>query len=151
MFIVPAEKDTRQISRGRGKGSLVTLWNKSITKYVSKVSCSSCKLQASKFSFPKATILITNCYFRCNPRVENFDDNEILNTLAKIVSSARRSHCPNIVLAADLNYHFSKNTRFTKIVKNCLSGELGLNTIFFQLCNNVQSYSKRSNEKMQAK
>ena len=28
MFIVPAFKDNNQVSRGRGKGGLVTLWKK---------------------------------------------------------------------------------------------------------------------------
>ena len=159
MFIVPALKDTRQVSRGRGKGGLVTLWRKSLTKYVSKVSCSNFRLQATKFSLPEASILVINGYFPCDPRVEHFDDSEVLNTLAEIVSIARRNDCPNIFLAADLNCHFSRNTRFTNIVKNCLHGELGLTFMWqnpdpdpthyiqevdythMHLSNNVPSYS----------
>ena len=37
MFIVPAYKETKQVSRGRGKGGLATMWKKSLTKDVSKV------------------------------------------------------------------------------------------------------------------
>ena len=109
MFIVPAVKDTRQVSKGRGKGGLVTMWKKCFTKYVSKISCSNFRLQATKFSLPSATILVINGYFPCYPRVENFDDTEVLDTLAEIVSIARRTECPNIFLAADLNCHFSRN------------------------------------------
>ena len=39
MFIVPAVKSNSQISRGRGKGGLATIWNKALTKYVSKLDC----------------------------------------------------------------------------------------------------------------
>ena len=36
MFIVPGKKDNSQVSRGRAKGGLATIWNKTLTKYVSK-------------------------------------------------------------------------------------------------------------------
>ena len=52
MFIVPAIKDKKQVSKGRGKGGLATLWDKSLTKYVSLVKCSNFRLQATKFNFP---------------------------------------------------------------------------------------------------
>ena len=78
MFIVPAHKDNFQVSRGRGSGGLATLWNKSLTKYVSKVKCSSYRLQATKFSFPSGSLLILNTYFPCDPRTINFDDEELL-------------------------------------------------------------------------
>ena len=159
MFIVPAAKDTKQVSKGRGKGGLVTLWNKSLTKYVSRVSSSNFRVQATKFTFPEASILVINSYFPCDPRVENFDDTEILNTLAEIVSIARRTDCPNIFLSGDLNCHFSRNNRFTNMVQNCLIGELGLTIMWqhpdrdsshfiqeidythLQMCNNVPTYS----------
>ena len=32
LFIVPAVKDTSQVSKGRGKGGLATLWDKKLTK-----------------------------------------------------------------------------------------------------------------------
>ena len=40
MYIVPAHKDNNQVNRGRGKGGLVTMWKKPLTKFVSKVPCS---------------------------------------------------------------------------------------------------------------
>ena len=39
MFIVPAHKNSNQVSKGRGKGGLVTMWSKKMTKYVSKIKC----------------------------------------------------------------------------------------------------------------
>ena len=81
MFIVPAFKNSSQVSRGRGSGGLVTLWKKSLTKYVSKIDCQNYRLQATKFSFPGSPILILNSYFPCDPRVEQFDETEILTLL----------------------------------------------------------------------
>ena len=72
MFIVPAVKDTSQVSKGRGKGGLATLWDKSMTKYVSQVKCSSFRIQATRFDLPSGSLLLINIYFPCNPRVNNF-------------------------------------------------------------------------------
>ena len=37
MFIVPAFIDITQVSKGRGKGGVATLWDKSLTRYVCQV------------------------------------------------------------------------------------------------------------------
>ena len=37
MYLVPAVKTSENITRGRGKGGLCTMWRKGLTKYVSKV------------------------------------------------------------------------------------------------------------------
>ena len=130
MFIVPAMKNTTQVSRGRGSGGLVTLWSKSLTKYVSKINCTNYRLQATKFSFPGGPLLIMNSYFPCDPRVANFDESEVLNLLAEIKSVASRAECPNVLIAADLNCHFARQTRFTSLVEESLVVDLGLNIMW---------------------
>ena len=70
MFIIPAHKDNLQVSKGRGKGGLATMWDKSLTKYVSLVKCSSFRLQATKFSFPCGSFLLLNTYFPYDPRTD---------------------------------------------------------------------------------
>ena len=64
MFIVPAMKDTSQVSKGRGKGGLATLWDKNLTKYVSQVN-----------------------------RVNNFNEEELLGLLAEIKSIMNKQAC----------------------------------------------------------
>ena len=86
MFIVPAFKETVQISRGRGQRCLVTLWRKGLTKYTSRVPCSNFRILATKFAFPSNNFLVVNVYFPCDPRVENFDESEIVTLLADINS-----------------------------------------------------------------
>ena len=123
MFIVPAVKNT---SRGRGSGGLVTLWDKGLTKYVSKINCSNHRLQATKFSLPNVPILVLNCYFPCDPRTDNLDETELLTLLADIRNVTNKASCPNVFLAGDLNCHFNRFSRFTSIVKDFLVEELGL-------------------------
>ena len=130
MFIVPAAKDSTQVSRGRAKGWLATLWKKSLTKYVSKVKCSNFRLQATKFGLPSGDILVINSYFPCDPRTDNFDDTELVNLLADLRSTIEQSECLNVMIAADLNCHFARYTRFTNHVQDSLQ-DLNL-TILWQ-------------------
>ena len=81
VFIVPAYKDYSQVSKGRGSGGLATLWNKNLTKYVSKVKCANYRIQATKFSLPDGPLLVINSYFPGDPRTDNFDDSELLTLL----------------------------------------------------------------------
>ena len=93
MFIVPACKDNSQVSKGRGSGGLATMWDKGLTKYVAQVKCSSARLQATKFSLPTGSLLLLNTYFPCDPRVNNFEDDELLELLAEIKSTMNNQLC----------------------------------------------------------
>ena len=94
MYIVPAHKDKNQVSKGRGKGGLATLWDNKITKYVSKIKCENFRLQATKFNFPNGPLLILNTYFPCDPRTANFDDTELLKLLTDIQTIIMQANVP---------------------------------------------------------
>ena len=129
MFIVPASKDKKQVSKGRGKGGLATLWNKNMTKYVKKIKCENYRVQATQFNFPNGPLVVINTYFPCDPRTPNFDDTELMNTLADIQNIIQQAGVENVWLAGDLNCHFPRNTRFTSLVKDFLQ-EVGLNLLW---------------------
>ena len=118
MYIVPAYKKDNRVCRGRGKGGLATIWEKGLTKYVSKLKCKSFRLQGTKFSFPSGTLVVINTYFPCDPRTNEFDDSELMNVLAEIQYLIENSNTSSVLLAGDLNCHFNRNTRFTNIVKH---------------------------------
>ena len=118
MFRVPAYKSDSQVSRGRGKGGLVTMWKKPLTKYVSKVPCQNYRIQATKFAFPESSLLIINTYFPCDPLVDNFNDAELVTLLADLHSLTLQTQCTDLVIAGDLNCHFMRQTRFTNLVRN---------------------------------
>jgi len=46
------------VKPGRGKGGLATVWKKGLTKYVSKIKCDIFRIQATKFNFPNAELLV---------------------------------------------------------------------------------------------
>jgi hypothetical protein len=121
MFIVPAHKENSLVSRGRGKGGLATIWDKRLTKYVSKIASTNFRLQATKFNFPSGQFLLINTYFPCDPQKQNFDDTELLALLADIESVIRTADCPNVTLAGDLNAHFLRDSTFTRQIKNFLA------------------------------
>ena len=129
MFIVPAHKDPNQVSKGRGKGGLVTLWNKSLTKYVSKISSTNFRIQGTKFSFPEAHLLVINAYFPCDPRVCNYDETEILSLLSDIRSLIDKAKCPNVMIAADMNADFVRKTSYTELILENLT-DLGLHILW---------------------
>ena len=118
MYIVPAFKDQSQVSKGRGIGGLATLWDKCLTKYVSQIKCTSYRLQATKFSFPSGSLLVLNTYFPCDPRNNNFNEDELLELLAEIKHVMNSQVCTFNLVLGDLNSHFSRNTRFTTIIKD---------------------------------
>ena len=121
MYILPAVKSNSQISRGRGIGGLATLWKRSLTKYVSRVDCSSHRLLATKFSFPGGSVLVLNAYFPCDPQNVTFDDTELIELLVEIQLIIERSQCLHVVLAGDLNCHFERHNKFTNTIRSFLT------------------------------
>ena len=121
MSIVPAYKENAQVTRGRGKGGLATLWDKSLTKYVSQIKCSNFRLQATRFDFPSGSLLLLNTYFPCDPRTNNFNEDELLSLLAEIKLIMNTQTCIYNLVLGDLNSHFSRQTHFTSIVENFFS------------------------------
>ena len=147
MHILPAVKSDKFVSKGRGSGGLATLWNKNLTQYVdSKVTCSNSRLLGTKFCFPEWNCLLINAYFPCDPRLDHFDDTELINVLADMKRMIEKSDCSNILLAGDLNSHFQRNTQFTQIVQQELD-ELELSLLWNQTDFNVDfTYSHIQNE-----
>ena len=118
MYIVPAYKDNTLVTRGRGKGGLVTMWSKCYTKYVTKVKSENFRVQATLFKFPDAALLIFNLYFMVDPQLGDFNETELLSVLAEISRIIHVTETRNILLLGDLNCDFSRNTRFVQTVRN---------------------------------
>ena len=129
MFVTPAFKENSQVSKGRGKGGLATIWKRELSKYVSQVKCENFRLQATKFDFPDRKMLFINCYFPCDTRNENNDNAELISTLSDIRILIEQENCQHVLLSGDLNSHFSRNNTFTNIIKS-LFEDLNLNIIW---------------------
>ena len=84
-----------------------------------------------KFQIQSTPFLLINTYFPCDPRIDNFDDTELINLLSDIKVLIENSGCTNVLLTGDLNIHFERSTRFTQIVLNQLE-DLQLNLLWHQ-------------------
>ena len=125
MYIEPAVKPNSAINQGRGKGGLLCMWKKELTRYVSKIKTNNFRLQATKFSFPACPLLVINSYFMTDPRNNNFDDTDLLAILADIRLAIEQSQVTNILWGGDCNADFSRNTRFVQIIRDFIE-DLGL-------------------------
>jgi len=82
------------------------MWRKTLTKYVTNIKSDLYQVQAVKFNFPSADLLIVNLYLMVHPQVDQFDEIGLLNLLAEVNRIIQSSECRNILLAGDLNCDF---------------------------------------------
>ena len=118
MYIVPAFKSNNNVKRGRGSGGLATMWRKSLTKYVSRLSVDNYRIQATIFKFPSGKLLLLHTYFMCDPQCNNFNDGQLLALLDDIHGVIQLSECSNIMWTGDVNSDFSRNSRFVQIIRS---------------------------------
>ena len=119
MYIKPAKKSDNNVSRGRPSGGLVTMWRKELTQYVSQAKCDNFRLQGTIFSLSESNkIMFLNTYFMCTPNTDNFDDDELMKLLndIKLLTLSSEGISKYLILG-DLNVDFSRNNRFTRIIK----------------------------------
>ena len=123
MYIKPAQKSNEVITKGRGSGGLVTMWKKCYTKYVTNIQCDSYRMQALKFTFPEAELLLFNLYFMVDTQNRNYGENELLFLLAEIDRIITLTNCRNLLLVGDLNCDFSRHTHFVNTVNNYVNSK----------------------------
>lgn len=112
---VPAVKSNISISSGRPSGGLGLLWKHSLDNLINIIRHpNSNRVHAITFD---SKFLIVNTYFPVDPKVDNFDDFELLKTLEDI--NWYLSTFPNLalIIAGDINCDFSRNTRFVNIIR----------------------------------
>jgi len=138
MLIKPAFKESNAVTKGRGMGGLVIMWKRGFTKYILQVKSDSFRIQAVKFNFPEADLLLFNLYFMVDPQNNAFNDNELLSLLAEIEQIIARSECRNVLLAGDINCDFSRNTPMVNIIRDFVN-TTGLN-IFWSMPDNSETH-----------
>ena len=129
MYIAPAVKENNRVHGGRGKGGLVTLWRKELTKYVSQIKSDNFRIQATKFSFPGGHLLLFNLYLPCDNGLQSHDDQELQQVLAEIRRIIDTANCHNCLLAGDLNCDFARQSGFVRTIRNFIE-TMGLVTFW---------------------
>ena len=122
-FILPATKSNENIRAGRPSAGLALVYSKSISHCVTQISCpGSNRVQAIQVSLESGTLVFINVYFPTDPRVNNFDDTILIQTLQdiKFVLNQCQPHF-KITVLGDINADFSRNTHFVNIVRDFLA------------------------------
>ena len=78
LYINPAVKPA---SEGRPKGGMFIAVPNCIRKFVENVSPSHWRIQAIKIKCSSSKILVINSYFPTDPRTQNFDETELVETI----------------------------------------------------------------------
>ena len=114
LFSVPAFKDNSQISAGRPSGGISFLYSKTLSRYVSRISCpDSLRVQGLKVCLPDINLLLINAYFPTDTR--DRDDSEVLQTLQDIKFLLDTcDHSFKVILMGDLNTDFNRNSTFVQ-------------------------------------
>ena len=108
-----AVKDSLQ---GRPKNGMFIAIPREIKEMVLDVSPPHWRVQAVVLSTTNNKILIINTYFPTDPRIEDFDNTELLSTLAAIESVMKENDHDNILWGGDINADFVRNNAFTSAI-----------------------------------
>ena len=94
-----------------------------------RVQVTSPRLQAQLLSFPTCQVLWINSYMPCDPQSQDFDDTELVATLAEVESMVTTNHGCKVVWAADMNWDNSRDNHFTRTVATAVA-RLGLTSVW---------------------
>ena len=98
---------------GRPKNGMFIAIPDEIKDYAKDVSPNHWRVQAVII---KSNILLINTYFPTDPKVNDFDTDELLTTLTAIRATIESNEFQNIIWVGDINADFLRQTKFTKIV-----------------------------------
>ena len=122
-FHLPAHKNNNTINSGRPVGGLSILYSKKLSKFITHIQVpNSHRVQAIELKISGITRVFINCYFPTDPRVDNFDETHLLNTLQDInFIMEKTGPRANYVLLGDFNCDFERNTTFVQTIQNFIS------------------------------
>ena len=122
IFTIPAYKHSDKIHKGRPSGGLGLFYHKKLQNLVNHIVVPlSRRVHAMSVDIPGGKLVFINVYFPTDPRLVNFDDQELLKTFQDINFIFNEcSVNDHFILLGDLNTDFSRNTGFVNKVKNFL-------------------------------
>ena len=85
---------------------------------MSKIKCDIFRIQATKFNFPNAGVLVINLYFIVDSQNINMNDLKLLSLLGEINRILSMTECTNVLLVGAINCEFSRPTNLCKALKH---------------------------------
>ena len=113
ILMKPAIKSSED---GRPKNGMFIAIHKDIGTYVEDVSPTHWRIQAVLLTTPGNRLLIINSYFPTDPRINNFDSAELLNTLIALDNVLADNDYNGVLWVGDINSDFERKTAFTKLI-----------------------------------
>ena len=120
VFSIPAFKSNTRIYGGRPSCGLAIFYHKALSQFITHITVpDSHRVQAIELKISGCSYTYINCYFPTDPRVNNFDETELLNVLQDINFVFDRVG-PNskVILLGDINSEFTRNNTFVQTVHN---------------------------------
>ena len=115
-YVVPGHRDSGQ-DRGRPKGGLAQLINRTFDIKVTTINCDNFRLQAQIISFPNTTLLWMNVYFPTDSQNLNSDTTELVTTLKVIENVMDNNTFDDILIQGDLNWDSRRDSGHSLIMK----------------------------------
>ena len=93
------------------------IWPKCLDKYVTRIPLKTSKrVQACLINFPRSKVLWLNSYFPTDPRIQNFDDSELKESLAAIKNVIENNVHDQILWQGDINTDVNRKSKYVDIV-----------------------------------
>lgn len=105
------------------------LGGKDLAVKTARVESKSPRVQAQILTFPNCKLVWINSYLPCDPQKQQFDDTELLETIASVESIISTSSECEVLWCGDLNYDERRDNHFTRTVAAALR-RLGLTSVW---------------------
>ena len=94
-----------------------------IKECVKDVSPNHWRVQAVILKTKKSKLLVINTYSPTDPKLKDFDTEELLTTLAAIKNTIEKNEFETVLWTCDINADFLRQTRFTELVESFVNEE----------------------------
>ena len=117
-IINPAVKSNHD--KGRAKNGMFIAVPNSLINLVNDVSPGHWRVQAVTVSVSSSSILLVNSYFPTDPKTNDFNDDDLRETLQVISNVIEKNEVNSVLFLGDINCDFRRNTRFVQTIKSYL-------------------------------
>ena len=119
-YVIPGHRPSGQ-DNGRPSGGIAQLSHKSVNVKKNRIAIDHFRLQATLLELPTSNLLWINSYFPNDTQDNTFNENELLEVLDKIENCIENANFHDIIWSGDLNWHMTRNTPFSEIMKRFLT------------------------------
>ena len=89
-----------------------------LAKNTEELSSTLSRIQAVLVKIGKTRLLLINVYFPTDPKLKDFDTDELLSTIEEINKIIQRNTFTDIIIAGDFNCDFKRKTKFVDEIEN---------------------------------